>query len=66
MAPANPQLKKGQVKLDHVFELLPDTDVSGLLSELVSRGARTAEFDRTLLQEDSTAMPLSMLQKPRC
>ena len=66
MTPASPQLKKGRVMLGHILELSPDTSVSELLLELVDREARTAEFGEALPQEDSTATPLSMLQKFRC
>ena len=66
MAPASPQLKKGQVKLGHVLELPLDTSVSRLFPGLVGREAWTAEFDGALLQEDSTATPLSMLLKLKC
>ena len=66
MTPASLQLKKGRVKLGHILELSPDTNVSELPPELIGREAWTIEFDGDLLQEDSTATPLLMLQKLKC
>ena len=63
---ANPQSKKGRVKLGHALELLPGMGMPGLLLELINREAKTVEFDEVLLSEDSTAMPLSTHRKLKC
>ena len=57
---------KPAVELDRILELLPDTGMSGLFPELISREARTIEFGGALPPEDSTVTLLSTHRKLKC
>ena len=54
------------MKLSRILELLPNIGMFGLLPELVSREAQTAEFGRALPLEDSIVTPLSTHRKLKC